>query len=58
MAMKWYVVQAFSGYEKHVQRSLQEHIDRKGAEMQKYFGEILVPTERSGRDESRAETDQ
>jgi len=44
MAMKWYVVQAFSGYEKHVQRSLQEHIDRK-AEMQKYFGEILVPTE-------------
>lgn len=45
MAMKWYVVQAFSGFEKHVQRSLQEHIDRKGEEMQKHFGEILVPTE-------------
>jgi len=41
--MRWYVVQAFSGYEKHVKKSLQEHIDRSG--MQDEFGEILVPTE-------------
>ncbi len=40
---RWYVVQAFSGYEKHVQRSLREHIERSG--MQDYFGDILVPTE-------------
>ncbi len=40
---RWYVIQAFSGYEKHVQRSLREHIDR--SDMQAYFGEILVPTE-------------
>ena len=40
---RWYVIQAFSGYEKHVLKSLREHIDRSG--MQEYFGEILVPTE-------------
>lgn len=43
MAMRWYVVQAFSNYEKRVQESLQEHIARAG--MEEYFGEILVPTE-------------
>jgi transcriptional antiterminator NusG len=36
-------VHAFSGFEKQVQRSLQEHIKRAGMEDQ--FGEILVPTE-------------
>lgn len=41
--MRWYVVQAFSGYEKHVQQSLKEHIKRAG--MEDLFGEILVPTE-------------
>jgi len=41
--MRWYVIQAFSGYEKKVKESLQEHIDRN--EMQEYFGDILVPTE-------------
>ncbi len=40
---RWYVVQAFSGYEKRVMQSLKEHIER--AEMQDSFGEILVPTE-------------
>ena len=40
---RWYVIQAFSGYEKHVQKSLSEHIARSG--MQECFGEILVPTE-------------
>ena len=43
MAMHWYVVQAYSGYEQKVQRSLQERIERFG--MQDSFGEILVPTE-------------
>lgn len=41
--MRWYVIQAFSGFEKNVQKTLKEHIDR--AEMQEHFGEILVPTE-------------
>ncbi|MDX2504844.1 MAG: transcription termination/antitermination protein NusG [Gammaproteobacteria bacterium] len=43
MALRWYVVQAFSGYEKSVKRSLEERIAR--FDMQADFGEILVPTE-------------
>jgi len=43
MALRWYVVQAFSGYEKAVKRSLEERIIR--FDMQSRFGEILVPTE-------------
>ena len=43
MSLRWYVVQAFSGYEKSVKRSLEERINR--FEMQEKFGEILVPTE-------------
>ncbi len=43
MALRWYVVQAFSGYEKSVKRSLEERIAR--FDMQSDFGEILVPTE-------------
>ena len=43
MAKRWYVVHAFSGFEKQVQRSLAERIERAG--MQDMFGEILVPTE-------------
>jgi len=43
MSMRWYVVHAFSGFEKQVQRTLKEHIARAG--MQDMFGEILVPTE-------------
>ena len=43
MAMRWYVVHAYSGFESQVQRSLKERIDRYG--MQDKFGEILVPTE-------------
>ena len=42
-AMRWYVLQAYSGFEKQVQKLLQSHIERKG--MQEYFGRILVPTE-------------
>lgn len=43
MAKRWYVVHAYSGYEKHVMRSLLEQIALK--DMQDKFGEILVPTE-------------
>jgi len=43
MAMRWYVVHTFSGFEKSVQRSLKEHIKR--ASMEDKFGEILVPVE-------------
>jgi transcriptional antiterminator NusG len=43
MAKRWYVVQAFSGFETTVKRALQEHIARSGLE--DYFGEVLVPTE-------------
>jgi transcriptional antiterminator NusG len=40
---KWYVVQAFSGYEARVQKTLAEYIARN--EMEDFFGEVLVPTE-------------
>lgn len=43
MAKHWYVVQAFSGFEKSVKRSLEERIER--FEMQDKFDDILVPTE-------------
>lgn len=39
----WYVVQAYSGMEKSVRRSLEERIERSG--MQDLFSQILVPTE-------------
>ena len=40
---RWYVVHAYSGMEKSVQRALMERIERAG--MQDKFGQILVPTE-------------
>lgn len=43
MSKRWYVIHAFSGFEKQVQRSLTERIARAG--MEDMFGEILVPTE-------------
>ncbi|MEN8132770.1 MAG: transcription termination/antitermination protein NusG [Pseudomonadota bacterium] len=43
MALRWYVVHAFSGFEQQVKRSLQERIRRYG--MEGRFGEILVPME-------------
>ena len=43
MAMRWYVVHAYSGFEKQVMRSLSERI--RLHEMEDQFGEILVPTE-------------
>jgi transcriptional antiterminator NusG len=41
--LRWYVVQAFSGYESRVAKTLKEHI--KLHSMENYFGEVLVPTE-------------
>jgi transcriptional antiterminator NusG len=43
MAMRWYVVHAYSGYEKKVAISLRERIERFG--LTDRFGEVLVPTE-------------
>ena len=40
---RWYVVQAFSGFESRVAQSLREHIKMHG--MEDKFGEVLVPTE-------------
>jgi transcriptional antiterminator NusG len=40
---RWYVVHAYSGMEKAVERNLRERIDRAG--MLDKFGRILVPTE-------------
>ncbi|UJP05614.1 MAG: transcription termination/antitermination protein NusG [Nitrosomonas sp.] len=43
MGKKWYVVHAYSGYEKSVQRALKDRIERAG--MQDEFGQVLVPVE-------------
>ena len=43
MSMRWYVVHAYSGYEKRVLNGLLERIELH--DMQDQFGEILVPTE-------------
>ncbi len=40
---RWYIVHAYSGMEKAVERNLRERIER--ANMQDKFGRILVPTE-------------
>lgn len=40
---RWYVVQAFSGFEGRVATSLREHI--KLHNMEELFGEVMVPTE-------------
>ncbi len=41
--LRWYVVHAYSGMEKAVERNIRERILRAG--MQDKFGDILVPTE-------------
>jgi transcriptional antiterminator NusG len=41
--MRWYVVHAYSGFEKSVQRALVDRVARSG--MQDKFGQILVPVE-------------
>ena len=41
--LRWYIVHAYSGMEKAVERNVTERIQRSG--MQEKFGRILVPTE-------------
>lgn len=43
MSKRWYVIQAYSGFEKNVQKTLKERIAREG--MEDLFGQILVPVE-------------
>ena len=43
MSMRWYVVHAYSGYEKKVATALKERIELHS--MTDRFGEVLVPTE-------------
>ena len=43
MSMRWYVVHAYSGYEKKVAAALRDRVKLHGLESR--FGEILVPTE-------------
>ena len=41
--MRWYVVHAYSGFEKSVAQALRDRIVRM--DMQDRFGDVLVPTE-------------
>lgn len=41
--LRWYIVHAYSGMEKAVERNIAERVQRSG--MQDKFGRILVPTE-------------
>jgi transcriptional antiterminator NusG len=43
MALRWYVIHAYSGFENQVKRSLEERVRRAGLEH--LFGQVLVPTE-------------
>ena len=43
MALRWYVIHAYSNFENQVKQALEERIKRDGLEQ--YFGKILVPTE-------------
>ena len=43
MALRWYVVHAYSNFENKVKQALEERIKREGLE--RLFGKILVPTE-------------
>ena len=43
MAKRWYVVHAYSGFEKQVKRSLEDRINR--SDLKEFFGDVLVPTE-------------
>jgi transcriptional antiterminator NusG len=43
MALRWYVVHAYSNFENKVKQALEERIKREGLEH--CFGKILVPTE-------------
>lgn len=40
---RWYVLQAFSGFEGRIAQSIREYIKLK--KMEKFFGNIMIPTE-------------
>jgi transcriptional antiterminator NusG len=43
MSQRWYVVHAYSGFEKNVARALKERVEL--SKVKEFFSEILVPTE-------------
>ena len=43
MALRWYVVHAYSNFEAKVKQALEERIERE--KLGQYFGKILIPTE-------------
>jgi transcriptional antiterminator NusG len=43
MALRWYIVHAYSNFENKVKHSLEERVKRSGLEHK--FGKIIVPTE-------------
>jgi transcription termination/antitermination protein NusG len=43
MALRWYVVHAYSNFEAKVKQALEERIEREG--LGSFFGKILIPTE-------------
>ena len=49
---RWYVLQAFSGFESRVAITLREYI--KQQQMEDQFGEVLVPSEEVGTNTSKA----
>lgn len=48
MALKWYVVHTYSGFEFKVKQMLEDKI--RNANMQQFFGEILIPVEKNAED--------
>ena len=43
MAIRWYVLHVYSGFEKKVAESIREQARQKG--MEEFFEDVLVPTE-------------
>ncbi|ODN68933.1 transcription termination/antitermination protein NusG [Methylobrevis pamukkalensis] len=44
MAKRWYIVHAYSNFEKKVAESIREQVAQRG--LQDYFDQVLVPTEK------------
>jgi transcriptional antiterminator NusG len=43
MAMNWYIIHTYSGFEKKVAETLKSRVDAAG--LQGHFGEVMIPTE-------------